>query len=66
MFNKIRQSKLMFWSVEALVIVALIIGLSNISFVFAPVATFFLDPFDSHFGRRISVLSFQSVGQTLR
>ncbi|MCG4281578.1 AI-2E family transporter [Lacticaseibacillus saniviri] len=41
MFNKIRQSKLMFWSVEALVIVALIIGLSNISFVFAPVATFF-------------------------
>ncbi|WP_125702798.1 AI-2E family transporter [Lacticaseibacillus daqingensis] len=41
MFEKLRQSKLMFWSVEGLVLVFLIIGLTNISFLFAPIGTFF-------------------------
>ena len=41
MFQKIRESRLMFWSLEALIIVALIIGLTNLSFLFKPIATFF-------------------------
>ncbi|WP_179395110.1 AI-2E family transporter [Lacticaseibacillus absianus] len=41
MFEKLRQSKLMFWSVEALILVVLVIGVSNLGFLFAPVATFF-------------------------
>ena len=41
MFEKLRHSRLMFWSLEALIIVALIIGLQSLSFLFAPVATFF-------------------------
>jgi predicted PurR-regulated permease PerM len=41
MFEKLRHSRLMFWSLEALIIVASIIGLQSLSFLFAPVATFF-------------------------
>ncbi len=41
MFQKIRESRLMFWSLEALIIVGLIIGLTNLSFLFKPIATFF-------------------------
>ncbi len=41
MFEKLRKSKLMFWSVEVLVIVLIIMGLSEISFIFEPVVAFF-------------------------
>lgn len=41
MFEKLRQSKLMYWSVEALIIVLLVIGLSNLSFLATPIATLF-------------------------
>ncbi|WP_083479189.1 AI-2E family transporter [Lacticaseibacillus brantae] len=41
MFDKLRHSRLMYWSLEALIIVFLIIGLSNVSFLFTPVGTFF-------------------------
>lgn len=41
MFEKLRQSKLMFWSLEILIIVVLIIGLTDVSFLFSPIATFF-------------------------
>ena len=41
MFDKLRHSKLMFWSVELLVLIFIVIGLTQVSFLFAPVATFF-------------------------
>ncbi|WP_424320532.1 AI-2E family transporter [Lacticaseibacillus chiayiensis] len=41
MFDKLRHSKLMFWSVELLVLIFVVIGLTQVSFLFAPVATFF-------------------------
>ncbi|WP_125605280.1 AI-2E family transporter [Lapidilactobacillus bayanensis] len=40
MINKFKESKLFFWSVELLIIVTLIFGLSKISFVFTPIQTF--------------------------
>jgi predicted PurR-regulated permease PerM len=41
MFEKIKNSKLMFWSVELLVITTLIFVSSKIDFVFQPIGTFF-------------------------
>lgn len=41
MLDKIRNSKLMFWSLEILIIVGIINGLSAVSFIFRPVGTFF-------------------------
>ncbi|NVN79356.1 AI-2E family transporter [Enterococcus avium] len=41
MFEKIRNSKLMFWSVELLIIATLILVSSKIDFVFQPIGTFF-------------------------
>ena len=41
MFEKIKNSKLMFWSVELLVIATLIFVSSKIDFVFQPIETFF-------------------------
>lgn len=41
MFDKIRQSRVMFWSVELLIIATFILVSSKINFVFQPVATFF-------------------------
>ncbi|MBO0468900.1 AI-2E family transporter [Enterococcus plantarum] len=41
MFEKLRQSKLFFWSAELLVIATLIFVSSKINFVFAPIGTFF-------------------------
>lgn len=41
MFEKIKNSKLMFWSVELLVIATLILVSSKIEFVFQPIGTFF-------------------------
>ena len=40
MFEKLRQSKLMFWSVELLVLAALVFVSSKISFLFSPIVTF--------------------------
>lgn len=41
LFEKLRQSKLFFWSLELLIIAAFIFMLTKISFLFAPVGTFF-------------------------
>ena len=41
MFEKIKNSKLMFWSVELLIIDTLILVSSKIDFVFQPIGTFF-------------------------
>lgn len=41
MFEKLKQSKLMFWSVELLVIATFILVSSKINFMFKPVATLF-------------------------
>lgn len=41
MFEKLRQSKLLFWSVEALILLVLFVELFNVSFIFAPIVTFF-------------------------
>lgn len=41
MFEKIRNSKLMFWSVEILIIVTFILVSSKIDFIFQPIGTFF-------------------------
>ncbi|MDT2459928.1 AI-2E family transporter [Enterococcus avium] len=41
MFEKIKNSKLMFWSVELLIIATLILVSSKIDFVFQPMGTFF-------------------------
>ncbi len=41
MFEKIKNSKLMFWSVELLIITTLILVSSKIDFVFQPIGTFF-------------------------
>ena len=41
MFEKLRQSKLMFWSLELLIIAALIMISSEINFIFEPIGTFF-------------------------
>lgn len=41
MFEKIQNSKLMFWSVELLIIATLILVSSKIDFVFQPIGTFF-------------------------
>lgn len=41
MFEKIKNSKLMFWSVEILIIATLILVSSKIGFVFQPIGTFF-------------------------
>lgn len=40
MFDRLRHSKLMFWSVEILILIFVVIGLTQVSFLFAPVATF--------------------------
>lgn len=41
MFEKLRQSKLFFWSVELLVLATLIFVSQKINFIFSPIATFF-------------------------
>lgn len=41
MFEKIKNSKLMFWSIELLIIATLILVSSKIDFVFQPIGTFF-------------------------
>lgn len=41
MLDKIKQSKLLFWSVEALVLATLVFVLSKINFLFTPIGTFF-------------------------
>lgn len=41
MFEKIKNSKLMFWSIELLIIATLILVSSQIDFVFQPIGTFF-------------------------
>lgn len=41
LFEKLRQSKLMFWSLELLIIAALIMISSEINFIFEPIGTFF-------------------------
>ena len=41
MFDKFKQSKLFFWSLEILVLATLALVLSKINFLFAPVGTFF-------------------------
>lgn len=41
MIEKIRNSKLMFWSLEALIIATLIFVFTKIGFIFQPVGTFF-------------------------
>ncbi|AZP92448.1 AI-2E family transporter [Enterococcus mundtii] len=41
MFDKLKQSKLMFWSFELLILATLILVSSKISFVFQPIGTFF-------------------------
>ncbi|MBL1229020.1 AI-2E family transporter [Enterococcus sp. BWB1-3] len=41
MFEKLKQSKLMFWSVELLVLATLILVSSKINFIFEPIGTFF-------------------------
>ena len=41
MFEKIKNSKFMFWSVELLIIATLILVSSKIDFVFQPIGTFF-------------------------
>ncbi|MBO0454054.1 MULTISPECIES: AI-2E family transporter [Enterococcus] len=41
MFEKIKNSKLMFWSIEILIIATLILVSSKIDFVFQPIGTFF-------------------------
>lgn len=42
LFDKFKQSKLFFWSLEALVLVTLVFVLSKVNFLFAPIGTFFL------------------------
>lgn len=41
LFDKFKQSKLFFWSVEALVIATFIFMLAKINFLFTPIGTFF-------------------------
>ena len=41
MFDKLRQSKLMFWSLELLILACLIFVSSKINFIFGPIGTFF-------------------------
>lgn len=41
MFDKIRTSKLMFWSLELLILATLLFVASKINFLFAPIGTFF-------------------------
>ncbi|MGV1186727.1 AI-2E family transporter [Enterococcus hirae] len=41
MFEKLKQSKLMFWSCELLIIATLILVSSKINFIFQPIGTFF-------------------------
>lgn len=41
MFDKLKESKLFFWSMELLVIATLIFVSSKIDFIFAPIGTFF-------------------------
>ncbi|MBO0460795.1 MULTISPECIES: AI-2E family transporter [Enterococcus] len=41
MFDKLRQSKLMFWSFELLILATLILVSSKINFIFQPIGTFF-------------------------
>lgn len=41
LFDKLKQSKLMFWSFELLILATLILVSSKISFVFQPIGTFF-------------------------
>lgn len=41
MFDKLKQSKLMFWSFELLILATLVLVSSKINFVFQPIGTFF-------------------------
>jgi len=41
LFERLRESKLLFWSIELLVIASLIFVSSKIDFIFAPIGTFF-------------------------
>lgn len=41
MFDKLRQSNLLFWSIECLVIATLIFVFTKINFIFSPIGTFF-------------------------
>ncbi|MGX7195383.1 AI-2E family transporter [Enterococcus olivae] len=41
MFERVKQSKLFFWSLEFLVVATLILVLTKIGFLFQPIATFF-------------------------
>src|SRR5699024_4530402 len=41
LFEKLKQSKLMFWSCELLILATLILVSSKINFIFQPIGTFF-------------------------
>ncbi|MDH6363627.1 putative PurR-regulated permease PerM [Enterococcus sp. PF1-24] len=41
MFERLRQSKLFFWSLELLVLACLVLILSKLTFLYAPISTFF-------------------------
>jgi hypothetical protein len=41
MFNQIQRSKLLFWSLEILVVATLIWVCTKLGFLFAPIGTFF-------------------------
>lgn len=42
MFDQIHRSKLLFWSLEILIVATLIWVCTKIDFLFSPIATFFL------------------------
>lgn len=41
MFERIRETKIMFWSLELLIVTGLVWGCTKVNFLFAPIGTFF-------------------------
>ncbi len=56
MFNQVQRSKLLFWSLEILIVATLIWVCTKLGFLFAPIGTFFQNDFHAHFIGGNSVL----------
>ena len=65
MFEKLRQSKLMFWSLELLIIAASIMISSEINFIFEPIGTFFFHVICTCTDCRLSLLFIESYCQAV-
>lgn len=63
MFNKKRRYRLMYWSLELLLVALLIFVCTQIGFIFQPIGIFISTIFCASIDRRFLILCAESLGQ---